>query len=115
MTVTLGHIQAAEAILTRIAFSRGEGADPAATLEMWRKTEGFDEGVLEAAARESADGTLAEIEEALDDGEPFTTGLVRQFIEREYLTAAQIFWIVRARQDKAAEDDEAKIREAADA
>lgn len=104
--VTYNHVQAATAILSRIAFSGGEDSDPAATLAVWRATEGFDNDALERAARESARDSIDEIEAAIRDGESFTTEQLGEYLEREFLTALQIGWIVRARHEKRAEEGE---------
>lgn len=97
--VTGAHIEAAEAILARIAFSAGEDVEPEETLGVWRIAEGIEEGALEAAADASARGTMAEIEQLIQDGAALTPQDLFAYIEREYLHAFQLGWIVRARAD----------------
>jgi hypothetical protein len=104
-TVALSHIQAAEAILTRIAFSGGEDSDTEATLALWRVSEGIDEGALEAAARASAMGTMREIEEIIQDGGEVTPQQLFEFFEREYMTAWHIAWITAKRSEIRARGD----------
>lgn len=97
--VTRNHIEAATTILNQIAFSGGEGSDPQVTLARWRRTEGLDDMALEAAARESSNETIEEIEQAIEDGRSFSTEQLREYIEREYLVAFQVGWVTRARYD----------------
>lgn len=99
-SVGLNHITAATAILGQIAFSGGEGIEPEATLMMWRANEGFDTGALETAAHSSAMESVAEIEERIEQEGGLTTGDLLEYIEREYIHALQIGWIVRARSEK---------------
>lgn len=112
MNVSAAQIREAELILGRIAFSQGEDSDPAVTLAVWRRTEGIEEGAVEQAARESADGTAAEIEAMLEAGVPLSLDLVREFMEREHMAAFQTGWIARARYDTQ-QREEQQVRKAA--
>lgn len=112
MTVEARHIQAAAAILARIAFSRGEDSDPAETLRLWRKSEGVADGVVEQASLESAQETVEEIEQVIAEGGEIGLHNIRDFLQREYETAWQLGWICRARRDSRSEEE--TVHEAAE-
>jgi hypothetical protein len=91
--VRFNHMQAAQAILARIAFS-GE------SLTDWREDQGIDTDALERLTGESSDDTVDEIEEFLRDGNEFSTAQLRDFLVREGMTMFQVGWICAKRAEQ---------------
>jgi hypothetical protein len=102
--ITRNHIEAAGAVLSRIAFSGGEGAEPSERLTMWRAQEGFAPGQLEEVASESADDTVEELERIMRDSGTLTMEQIKSALEREHLHAFQIGFVVASRRQRAAVD-----------
>lgn len=103
MSVSLNHIQAANAKLAQIAFARGQDSDPAETLVLWRASEGFEQDALEQAARESAAETVEEIR-ALTEQRQVSLETLVEFFERDFMHAFDLGFVVRARAEARAKE-----------
>lgn len=105
MTITHNNIQVAQSIIARIGFmDMEEGGEPGARIPLWLAQEGIDyQGLMQAAA-ESADATVTEIRDLIEEGGSFGETGLREKVHEEFFLAFLVGVVcARREQERVAE------------